>query len=351
MTVLMTPSRLLQIIQLVVLLFAYHPGTLVLAFCVIPTKSRRQAAGRTSPSRNDIGRTPLSLLATTDNVGTLQITRSNTTSGSTPTTNHYQLAYRIARPMALSSRQAAPVVVLHGGPSVPSDYLYPLQQVLPYRSIIYYDQIGCGRSDEPKDVAEYSIEYALDDLEALLKKLGVRRCHLYGQSFGGILAYEYMKRLAERTDKGNSDGVVVLSAILSSSPTSVQMVQDEADLLLLQLQNSTEQFRQLHQCRTSEWPQPLADAYAHAGSVWRGTTAIYNYVATPPKEGASRMPPCMVMRGEYDFVSQRCIEGWRQCFNHGFSRTKVLEGCSHHGLLERATEYGEVVDSYFAEYD
>ena len=44
--------------------------------------------------------------------------------------NEYQLAYRIVRPMALSSRQAAPMVVLHGGPSVPSDYLYPLEQVI-----------------------------------------------------------------------------------------------------------------------------------------------------------------------------------------------------------------------------
>ena len=48
----------------------------------------------------------------------------------------YQLAYRVVRPMALSSQQAAPIVTLHGGPSVPSNYLYPMEDVVPYRSIV-----------------------------------------------------------------------------------------------------------------------------------------------------------------------------------------------------------------------
>ena len=64
----------------------------------------------------------------------------------------YTLSYKIARPMALSSRQAAPIVVLHGGPSVPSNYLYPLVDVIPYRSIVFYDQIGCGQSSQPQDI-------------------------------------------------------------------------------------------------------------------------------------------------------------------------------------------------------
>lgn len=57
--------------------------------------------------------------------------------------------------MSMSSRQAAPLVVLHGGPSVPSDYLYPLAGVVPYRTIIYFDQLGCGKSDEPDAIEWY----------------------------------------------------------------------------------------------------------------------------------------------------------------------------------------------------
>jgi proline iminopeptidase len=54
--------------------------------------------------------------------------------------------------MTLSSQKACPILVLHGGPSVPSNYLLPLVNVVPYRSIVLYDQLGCGKSDEPDDI-------------------------------------------------------------------------------------------------------------------------------------------------------------------------------------------------------
>jgi len=63
------------------------------------------------------------------------------------------------------------------------------------------------------------------------------------------------------------------------------------------------------------------------------------------------MPSALVMRGEYDFVTEECVQGWRDAFNHKFVRMKILDGCSHHGLLEDGGMYGEIVDSFFAEYD
>lgn len=53
--------------------------------------------------------------------------------------------------MALSSNNAAPVVVDHCGPSLPSDYLEPLVDAIPYRSIAFFDQLGCGLSDQPEN--------------------------------------------------------------------------------------------------------------------------------------------------------------------------------------------------------
>lgn len=267
-----------------------------------------------------------------------------------------KLAYRVVRPMSLSSRQGAPIIVLHGGPSVPSNYLYPLADHVPYRSIVFHDQIGCGNSSDPIDLPLYSIDQAVDELEALLEKLGIKRFHLYGQSYGGIVAFEYMKRLAENSQQYAD--LECLSAILSSTPTSIRKVEQETDRLLSNLstdniskEEPTEAFRREHQCRTEKMPQPLVDAYEQAGTVWRGTTAISNYTAQPPLPDAARMPSCMILRGEHDFVTGACVEGWKDCFNHPFVRLKVLDGCSHHGLLENGPIYGEIVDSYFAEYD
>jgi len=289
--------------------------------------------------------------------GKIKVSRDTSSSSSSSQQQQFTMHHRIFRPMSLSSRQAAPILVLHGGPSVPSDYLYPLVDHIPYRSIVFYDQLGCGRSDEPADRDMYSIDLALDDLELVIKKLNLRRFHLYGQSFGGILAYEYLKRVAERAD--TEEAYECLSVVLSSTPTSVALVETEANRLVALLKDEDndestllERFRRRHQCQTDEMPKPLSDAYAHAGTVFRGTAVISDYVATPPSTDALRMPSAMIMRGEADFVSEECASAWKkELFNHNFVREKVLKGCSHHGLLENGVEYGELVDSFFAEYD
>lgn len=289
--------------------------------------------------------------------GVLEVERKKTSDSTEESaTQSHEIKYHVHRRMNMSSQQAAPIVVLHGGPGIPSHYLEPLQSVVPYRSILFYDQLGCGRSPGPDYKEAYSIETSLDDLEALLKKNGLRRFHLYGQSYGGILAFEYIKRMAER----NSDDPKCLSVILSSAPCDVEQVEGVANRLVSNLmeedQDETtimERFRMQHQCQTKDMPGPLKEAYASAGDpgVWRGTDSIKGWKAVKPSEDAARMPSCMVMRGENDFVTEECVKGWKDAFNHNFVRMKVLDGCSHHGLLENGSLYGEIVDSYFAEYD
>eukprot|EP00984_Skeletonema_dohrnii_P007666 scaffold2799_cov117-Skeletonema_dohrnii-CCMP3373.AAC.8 len=297
-----------------------------------------------------------SLHASSTNEGFLQVSR--------PDGTEHKLSYRVVRPMNLSSQQAAPIIALHGGPSIPSNYLHPLEDVVPYRSIVFYDQLGCGKSDQPTDITQYSIGDSVQDLKVLLKKLGVRRFHLYGQSYGGILAFEYMKSVASDSTN-NEDDAKCLSAILSSAPSNVAQVEGEFVRLLDELKKTHSKedgeeltdaelealFRTNHQCRMPEMPPKLKEAYANAGTVWRGTDAIKDYVATPPAEGASRMPSSMIMRGEYDFVSEECIEPWKSVFNTKFLRYKTMKGCSHHGLFEDGATYGELIDSFCAEYD
>ena len=205
----------------------------------------------------------------------------------------------------------------------------------------------------------------MQDLKVLLKKLGVRRFHLYGQSYGGILAFEYMKSVASDSTTNNEDDAKCLSAILSSAPSNVAQVEGEFVRLLDELKKTHSKddgeeltdaelealFQTNHQCRMPEMPPKLKEAYANAGTVWRGTDAIKDYVASPPAEGASRMPSSMIMRGEHDFVSEECIEPWKSVFNTKFLRYKTMKGCSHHGLFEDGATYGELIDSFCAEYD
>ena len=228
---------------------------------------------------------------------------------------------------------------------------------MPYRSIVFYDQLGCGKSDEPDDASLYSTAESVDDLRLLLRKVGVRRFHLYGQSYGGILAYEYLKRLAEEEKE---DEPKCLSLVLSSAPTSVGEVEENYTRLLGELKSSNpdatdeelgELFRVTHQCRLPEMPEPLVRAYEKAGTVWRGTGAISGYEAAPPIEGARRMPSALTMRGEHDFISEGSVGRGEEVLNTPFVRRRTMEGCGHHPLLEDGATYGEIIDSYVSEYD
>eukprot|EP00986_Skeletonema_menzelii_P008420 scaffold3535_cov148-Skeletonema_menzelii.AAC.4 len=309
----------------------FHASLLVACLCL----SASVTAAFLAPSLSSIYKKSSSLHALSSssaNEGFVQVSR--------PDGSEHKLSYRVVRPMNLSSKQAAPIVALHGGPSVPSNYLYPLEDAVQYRSIVFYDQLGCGKSDQPTDITQYSIEDSVEDLKVLLKKLGVRKFHLYGQSYGGILAFEYMKSV---TTSSSNDDAECLSAILSSAPTNVAQIEGEFVRLLDELKKThskddgeeltdeelEELFRTNHQCRMPEMPPQLKEAYANAGTVWRGTDAIKDYGATPPEEGASRMPSSLIMRGEYDFVSEECIEPWKSNMIKLLRRTKESQTATH----------------------
>ncbi len=277
--------------------------------------------------------------------GTVPVTRGERSQ------EEYNISYTLVRPMSLSSQESAPIVVLHGGPSLPSDYCFPLANHIPYRSILLYDQLGCGKSDEPENTEHYSIDQAVDDLETVLNRLSVRRFHLYGHSYGGILAYEYLKRRAERRD---SDEIYeCLSVVLSSVPTSIPKMEADWDAMAKKL-FWPNLFHSTHLCRTPKMPKPLEDSYAKAGTVWSGTKAISEYIAQPPTiSGAGSIMPCaLVLRGEHDVVTELCCKDWKEELLRCRSvRERTLEDCSHHGLLENGPMYGEIINSYFGEYD
>ena len=110
---------------------------------------------------------------------------------------------------------AIPVLLLHGGPGGSSAYLEPLEDLAARpagRPVVRYDQVGCGQSDRPTDPGLWRIDTFVEELAAVRDQLGLDRVHLLGQSWGGMLALEYLLTKPE--------GVVslTLSNSLSSAP-------------------------------------------------------------------------------------------------------------------------------------
>lgn len=99
---------------------------------------------------------------------------------------------RIWYRMAGIGGKGAPLLVLHGGPGAPHDYLEPLEVLADERPVVFYDQLGCGNSDKPDDPSLWTIARHVAEIECVRKALGLERVHILGQSWGSMLAVDYM---------------------------------------------------------------------------------------------------------------------------------------------------------------
>lgn len=128
----------------------------------------------------------------------------------------------------VGSGPGTPVVLLHGGPGVPSYYLNPLAALADERPVIFYDQLGTGRSDTTTDTTLWTVPHFVAELDSLRRALGLREFHLYGHSWGTMLASEYVL--------AHPDGV--RSLVLASPALSTARWLQDAESLLTTLPDS-----------------------------------------------------------------------------------------------------------------
>jgi proline iminopeptidase len=84
------------------------------------------------------------------------------------------------------------VLLLHGGPGLPSNYLLDAHSFLTdfgYK-IATWDQLGCGMSDKPSDPSLWRIERFVEEVEIVRKALKLENVYLLGHSWGGINPFD-----------------------------------------------------------------------------------------------------------------------------------------------------------------
>lgn len=96
-----------------------------------------------------------------------------------------------------------PFVVLHGGPGMWHDELYPFFDDLARdRQVIFYDQRGNGRSLMPEITSEnFTVDWLVSDVEELRSAWGFDRINIVGHSWGGLLGMYYTSRHPDRVER------------------------------------------------------------------------------------------------------------------------------------------------------
>ncbi|WP_085991297.1 proline iminopeptidase-family hydrolase [Oceanobacillus senegalensis] len=85
----------------------------------------------------------------------------------------------------------APVIVLHGGPGSSHYSLQGLKVIAEERPVIFYDQLGCGKSDRPNDTSLWNLDRFVEELRHIKEALHLEEFHILGHSWGTTLAASY----------------------------------------------------------------------------------------------------------------------------------------------------------------
>ncbi len=89
------------------------------------------------------------------------------------------------------------------------------------RRVIFYDQLGCGNSDQPPIPSLWTVPLYVEEVGAVRAALGLKRVHVLGQSWGGMLGMEYAL----------TQPAGLASLIIESSPASMTQWVAEANRL------------------------------------------------------------------------------------------------------------------------
>lgn len=275
----------------------------------------------------------------------------------------------IARP------DATPLFVLHGGPGMAHNYVANIAELADEtgRTVIHYDQLGCGHSthlpDAPADF--WTPELFVEEFHTVRTALGIERYHVLGQSWGGMLGAEIAVR--------RPDGLASLS--ICNSPASMQLWVEGAAELRAQLPPATlsalerheaagtvthpeylaatNEFYRRHVCRVVPMPKDFTDSEAQM----EAEPTVYHTMNGPNEFHVigtlrdwtviERLPsitaPVLVIAGEFDEATPAT---WQPYVEHiADVRSHVFPDTSHCTHLEKPEEFRAVIADFLALHD
>jgi proline-specific peptidase len=262
-----------------------------------------------------------------------------------------------------------PLLVVHGGPGLPHGYLSSLKRLSDGREVIFWDQLGCGNSERPANPNLWTMDRSVAEMDAVVRALGLERFHLFGNSWGGMLAQQYM------LDAPSGAVSLVISNSTASIPefsAHVTRLKTELDAATqsaidrhegagttdaTEYQSAIRTWNETYLCRVRPWPPELEDAFRQMGveifetmfgpSDFRIVGSIRDWDVVD-RLGEITVPT-MLLAGRFDECSP---EHMREM--HGRiagSRFVFFESSSHMPFVEEPDRFDQVMREFLERHD
>ena len=269
----------------------------------------------------------------------------------------------------MGAGRATPTILLHGGPGFSSHYLEPLRLLSDERPVIFYDQLGAGRSERPANVKLWRTERFVEELAQLRNALGLATVHILGHSWGTQLAVDY------RLTKPSGVRSVVLASPALSIPRWIQ----DADRLRKSLPKEMQDVMARHEeagttdseeyqrvtmayyrrfvCRLDPWPKEVEDSFAAFNPAVYGTMwGPSEFCATGNLKDYDRTPRLREIGVPVLFTADRFDEAtpettrWYHELTPG-SSLAVFENSAHMAMVEETERYIDVIRQFLREVE
>ena len=269
-----------------------------------------------------------------------------------------------------AGKKGVPLLTVHGGPGAPHEYLNPLKALAEERPVVFYDQLGCGHSDRPSDLALWTVEHFVEELDLLRKALYLNQVHILGQSWGSMLAVEYMLRKEPSGVKS-----LILSGPYLSSPLwtrdqrcwidqlpadirqTILECEDKKDYKNPAYQDAVMEFYKRHLCRMNPWPEDLLQSMEGMGmDVYEYMWGPSEFTMTGTLRQADLTPrlsrlslPVLLTCGEFDEARPQTVALFQNLIPGALMQ--VFDGGSHSHMLEQPEKVCRIIGSFMSSAD
>ncbi|OBG99955.1 proline iminopeptidase [Mycobacterium sp. E2699] len=262
-----------------------------------------------------------------------------------------------------------PLLVVHGGPGLPHNYLSSLERLADEREVVFWDQLGCGKSRRPSNTALWTMERSVAEMDAVVKALELNRFHIFGNSWGGMLAQQYVLDVAS--------GAVSLT--ISNSIASIPEFSNMVARLKSELDPATQSAIDRHEaagttysaeyqaairtwnetylCRVRPWPRELEEAFRNMGTdvfeTMFGPSDFHIVGNIRDWDVFDRLGeialPTLVVTGRYD----ECVpeHAWEMHQRIPGSRFELFESSAHMPFIEEPDKFDSVMREFLRHHD
>lgn len=250
-----------------------------------------------------------------------------------------------------------PLIVLQGGPWATHEHLENMENLSGDRPVIFFDQLGSGRSERPDDKSLWRLERYVLELKELREGLKLPKVHILTQSFGSMVALDYALLEPENVASLVLSGPVLSARRFAADAQSwvdqlpakqkrtIDKAWNSGEFKSEEYQNVVRLYRNKHLCRLNPWPDSLNRMIQNVNMplyeyMW-GPSDFHSKGVLKDYERISELGriqmPVFLSCGEFDEVPPRTCAFYSKLF----PKVEVLAfgEASHQHHLEKEASY------------